>query len=160
MPESRSLFSQKELALLRALVKEQVEFMLVGLSAAALQGAPVVTQDIDLWIKDLSAKNFRAALSDAGVALVPSIGLNPPGLAGEGVGLFDLVLTMSGLYSFDDEKRYVKYIPIGRLTVPVLSIDRILVSKRAAGRKKDLAVLEVLEDTARTLQAKPILEQK
>ena len=47
MPKPQ-LLTDRELAFLRELVKTNVPFMIVGLSAAALQGAPVVTQDIDL----------------------------------------------------------------------------------------------------------------
>ena len=41
--------SHAELRLLQALVRHEIRFMVVGFSAAALQGAPVVTQDVDLW---------------------------------------------------------------------------------------------------------------
>ena len=41
--------NESELRFLRALLRRKVRFMVVGLSAAALQGAPVVTQDVDLW---------------------------------------------------------------------------------------------------------------
>src|SRR5439155_9486161 len=40
------LFSDKEARFLQALVEEGVEFLVVGLAAAALQGAPAVTQDV------------------------------------------------------------------------------------------------------------------
>jgi hypothetical protein len=40
-------FSEKELRLLQVLLKREVRFMVVGLSAATLQGAPVVTQDVE-----------------------------------------------------------------------------------------------------------------
>lgn len=46
--------SESELRLLASLVRHRVRFMVVGLSAAALQGAPVVTEDVDLWFEDLS----------------------------------------------------------------------------------------------------------
>ena len=42
------IFTEKEGRFLKELAKNKVRFMIVGLSAAALQGAPVVTQDIDL----------------------------------------------------------------------------------------------------------------
>jgi hypothetical protein len=41
--------SLNELRFLRALLRRKVNFMVAGLSAAALQGVPVVTQDVDLW---------------------------------------------------------------------------------------------------------------
>ena len=46
-------FTDNEAAFLAELTNTGVEFMIVGLSAALLQGAPAVTQDIDLWFKDL-----------------------------------------------------------------------------------------------------------
>ena len=46
-------FSESELRLLQVLLKRKVRFMIVGLSAATLQGAPVVTQDVDLWFENL-----------------------------------------------------------------------------------------------------------
>lgn len=38
-------FSENEIRLLCSLLRHKVRFMIVGLSAATLQGAPVVTQD-------------------------------------------------------------------------------------------------------------------
>jgi hypothetical protein len=38
---------ESELRFLEALLTRRVRFMVVGLSAAAMQGAPVVTQDVD-----------------------------------------------------------------------------------------------------------------
>ena len=145
-----SIFSERELGLLQALVDHQVEFMVVGLSAATLHGAPVVTQDVDLWIKDLSSSNFKDALQSIGASYVPTFGFNPPSLAGEGLGLFDLVMKMSGLQSFDEEKRSAEMIDIGGVAVPVLSLERIIHSKRSANRDKDKLVLPVLEDVLKT----------
>jgi hypothetical protein len=45
--------------------------MVVGLSAAALQGAPVVTQDIDLWFENLNDPGLARALAETGAAYVP-----------------------------------------------------------------------------------------
>jgi hypothetical protein len=65
------IFSAEEGAFLKELVKNEVRFMIVGLSAAALQGAPVVTQDIDLWFRDLSDPGIKKALKKVGGAFVP-----------------------------------------------------------------------------------------
>jgi hypothetical protein len=40
--------SESELRLLASLLRHRIRFLVVGLSATALQGAPVVTEDIDL----------------------------------------------------------------------------------------------------------------
>ena len=52
-------FSENEIRLLGNLLKHKVRFMVVGLSAATLQGAPVVTQDVDLWFEKLALDQLR-----------------------------------------------------------------------------------------------------
>ena len=148
----RSIFTAREAEFLKALVDHDVDFMIVGLSAAVLQGAPGVTQDIDLWIRDLQDQRLLDALKQVGAVLVPQIGLNPPMLAGDGVGLFDLVLHMSGLGPFNEEIAHSVGIDIGGVTVRVLGIERIIASNEAANREKDRLVLPVLRDAAITLR--------
>ena len=55
-----------ELRFLRALLRRKVQFMVVGWSAAALQGAPVVTEDVDLWFENLSDPKLSRALEAVG----------------------------------------------------------------------------------------------
>ena len=43
----------------------------IGLSAAALQGAPVLTQDVGLWFEDLTDPNIREAVREIGAAYAP-----------------------------------------------------------------------------------------
>ena len=143
-----SIFTETELAFLHELVRQRVAFMVVGLSAAALQGALAVTQDIDLWFKDLADPKLKKALDRVGGLYVPPTGATPPMLAGRSVALFDIVLTMDGLKDFDEELSTSVEIPIGRTTVRVLSLERIIVSKRAANREKDRLILPVLEAAA------------
>ncbi len=147
-------FTAKEIALFKALRKKRVPFLVVGLSAATLQGAPVVTQDIDLWFKDLSDSNFREALKTVGGIYVPSFGMNPPILGGEGFELVDIVTHMHGLKDFNYEYRRSKKIRLGTLELQVLPLERILKSKKTLGRKKDIAVIPALQETLRTIQAK------
>jgi hypothetical protein len=147
-----SLFSRDEARFLKELLREKVDFMVIGLAAAALQGAPIVTQDIDLWFRDLPNPKLEKALKKVGGAYVPPFDLNPPMLAGEAVKLFDIVLTVHGLNSFQKEKKHIVWIPIYGTKVPVLNLDRIILSKKTANRKKDRLVVPVLEDCLRTLQ--------
>ena len=44
-------FAESEIRLLTALLQARVRFMIVGLSAATMQGAPVVTQDVAMKVK-------------------------------------------------------------------------------------------------------------
>ena len=145
-------FTDKEEAFLRALVQEDVPFLIVGLAAAALQGAPAVTQDIDLWVPDLSSSNFRRALKSLGVTYVPPSLQNPPLLVGGGSELFDLVVHMHGLESFEREAKGAVVISLGDVEVAVLPLERIIASKRATDRPKDRAILPALEDALRVLK--------
>jgi hypothetical protein len=139
--------NESELRFLRALLRRKVRFMVVGLSAAALQGAPVVTQDVDLWFEDLADLRIRDALKEVGAAYAPPSMQNPPMFVGGGVELFDIVMTMHGLGIFAEEWRNCVDVAIGRHKLKVLRVERILASKRAANRAKDRLVIPVLEDS-------------
>jgi hypothetical protein len=128
--------SESERQFLSALLRRKVAFIVVGLSAAALQGAPVVTQDVDLWFKDLHDPRLTKALRDVGAAYVPPSILNPPMFAGAGTELFDIVLRMDGLGTFRDELRHCIEVKLGSFKLKVLDLERILDSKRAANRSK------------------------
>lgn len=139
--------SEAELRILAALVEAKVEFMIVGLSAAALQGAPVVTEDVDLWFKNLGEPGMVRAIRAAGATYVPPFDLNPPMLVGEHAQPFDLVINMSGLGDYDDEVKNTVEIALSGFTVRVLSLERIIASKTAANRPKDRLVIPVLRNT-------------
>lgn len=146
-----SIFTANEIRFLRELVKNGVPFMIVGLAAATLQGAPVVTQDIDLWFERLDHPGIRKALQKCGGAYVPPIGLNPPMFASGHLELFDIVLTMHGLKEFRKELAHACEMDLDRVIVKVLTLARIIVSKEAANREKDRLVLPVLRDALRAL---------
>lgn len=145
-------FSESELRLLRALLKGKVRFMVVGLSAATLQGVPVVTQDVNLWFEHLGEQKMSDALREVGAAYVPPSVNNPPMLAGPGVELFDVVIRMDGLEAFKDELKRCIDIPLGRYKLKVLGLERILVSKLAANRPKDILTIPVLRDALAATQ--------
>ena len=129
-------FTESELRLLQVLLKRKVRFIVVGLSAATLQGAPVVTQDVDLWFENLGEPNISRALQEVGAAYVPPSNFNPPMLAGAGAELFDIVIRLDGLGAFADEINNCVDISLGR----------ILASKIAANRAKDKLTIPVLRD--------------
>lgn len=147
-----AILTAKEISFLKELRKRGVDHMIVGAAAAALQGAPIVTQDIDLWFKDPADPALRKAVAKVGGAIVPSIGLRPPAFAGGGVELFDIVLTMHGLGTFDEEIENTIAVDLGGLSVRVLALDRIIRSKEAVGRPKDRLMLPVLRDVLTTIK--------
>jgi len=146
------LFTDREATFLKELVKQKVEFMIVGLAAAALQGAPVVTQDVDLWFKKIPTINLKRALSKVGGIYVPPMNLNPPVLAGDNLELFDIVMNMDGLETFAKEIKRAINIPLGKIKIKVLPLDRIIKSKKATNREKDRLVLPILQDAWKTLK--------
>jgi hypothetical protein len=139
-------FAENEIRLLTALLRARVRFMVVGLSAATMQGAPVVTQDVDLWFEKLGDLKISQALQTVGAAYVPPSNLNPPMLAGAGAELFDIVLRMDGLGTFASEFKHCIEISLGLHKLKVLSLERILVSKQAANRAKDKLTIPILRD--------------
>jgi len=144
-----SILSTAEQALLRELTASGVRYMVVGMSAALLQGARGATEDINLWFEDVTDPRIGAAVKAAGGVWVSgSFGIGPPRIGGDELGdRFDVVIHMSGLADFATEFAAVRREVIDAIDVPVLPLERILASKRAANRPKDRGIIAVLEDT-------------
>lgn len=149
-----TIFTEKEISFLRELVRHKVPFMIVGLSAATLQGAPVVTQDVDLWFQRLDHPGIKKALKKCGGTYIPPIGLNPPMFAGGNLELFDIVMYMHGLEDFQAELAHALDVDLAQVQVKVLGLRRIIDSKVAANRAKDKLVLPVLKDALRAVERK------
>lgn len=135
-----------ERALFRALHDRGVRFLVVGLSAAVLEGAPIATQDIDLWLENLDDRVALAA-SDAKAFWVSGFGVQPPAFGGHGLERLDVVLTAHGLADFDTEYAAAVVREIEGVSLRVLPLERVIASKRATNRPKDRAALPALEAT-------------
>lgn len=138
-----------ERALFASLHGRGVKFLIIGLGAAVLEGAPVATQDIDLWFERLDAEQLTLAAQDAGGFWVPAFGMQPPAFGGDGLSRIDVVLTAHGLRRFADEYNASLERDIEGVRVRVLPLERVIASKRATGRPKDTASLPALEATLR-----------
>ena len=136
-----------ERCLLHALSGRGIRFLVVGLGAALIEGAPVATLDLDLWLERIDDPRIPQAAADARGFWVTGFGLQPPSFGGEGLDRLDVVLTLHGLGTFNDE--YAKSLDrvIDGLPLRVLPLERVVASKRATNRLKDRAVLPVLEAT-------------
>jgi len=128
----KSIFAERELAFLRELRRQKVDFLIVGMSAATLQGTPAVTLDVDLWFRDLNQPGLRRALQKVGGIFVQATAHTPPRFSGEAVALFDIVTHMHGLRSFAEEAAGAIAIPLGGFTVKVLPLARIIASNFSA----------------------------
>lgn len=142
---SEFVLTPAERALLRALDALGVRFLLVGMGAALVEGANGTTQDLDLWFGSLDVAKLDEAARRAGGFYTSGFGMQPPAIGGDGLDRIDLVLTASGLDSFDDEYARARDYVLDDLRVRVLPLERVLASKRAAKRPKDTAQIPLLE---------------
>ncbi len=89
----------------------------------------------------------------AGFWVSGTFGMSPPRIGGAPGERFDAVTTMSGLGRFADELPYVHEEVVDGIPLPVLGLERIAASKRAAGRVKDRIALESIEDCLASIAA-------
>lgn len=144
-----SFLEPGERAFLEALADLGVRYLIVGVGAAVMQGAPLVTQDIDLWFENRMDGRLHEAAKRAGGVYVPGhFGMMPTQVGGGAIGdRIDVVTTPQGLDSFEVEYERAPVLDLDGLPTRVLPLTRVIASKRAAGRPKDLAVLPALEAT-------------
>jgi predicted nucleotidyltransferase len=140
-------FTDPERRVLQALQDRGVRFLIVGLGAALIEGAPVATLDVDLWLEAIEDPRLLEAAADAGGFWVSGFGMQPPTFGGAGLERLDVVLTLHGLGPFDEEYAHAVDRDIDGLCLRVLPLERVIASKRATNRLKDRAVLPVLEAT-------------
>lgn len=146
-----------EVRFFQALDALGIRFLIVGLSAAVLQGADTVTADIDLWLEDRGDPRIHEAAQRAGGVWVPGhFGMAPPMLGGDELSdRLDVVTSLHGLESFAVEYAGARTLVADGVSLRVLPLERVIASKRAAGRRKDLAVLPALEAAAAVLEEDP-----
>jgi hypothetical protein len=117
---------------------EKIRFQLIGMSAAVLQGVPVTTIDIDLWM-DLPARQYmrpvNIALSMGGTLVRNTIVELKDGT------LVNFIYEVTGLKSFGAELKKAKLLTFHGEKVPVLPLESIQRSKEATMRPKDVAHL-------------------
>jgi hypothetical protein len=142
--------SEGERKFLEALNEFGVRYLLVGMSAALLQGARGSTEDLDLWFERLTDAHIgEAARRLGGVWVTRS---QPPLLGGGDLGeRWDVVTHMDGLPDFAAEYVLAKTLEVDGVPIRVLPLERILASKRAANRPKDQATIYQLESTLKIL---------
>lgn len=139
--------TEPERRLLQALHERGLRFLVVGLGAALIEGAPVATLDVDLWIERVDDPRLPEAVRSVGGFWVSGFGVQPPAFGGDGLERLDVVLTVHGLGPFDEEYAGAVTRKIDGIPVRVLPLSRVVVSKRATNRPKDRAALPILEAT-------------
>jgi len=136
----------------KAIHQHGLEVVMIGNSAAALQGAPVTTIDIDFLFRKTPAnlKKLKAIAKELGGVLLkpyyPSSDLFRL-MRDEDTLQLDFMATIHGIRSFEGLRSRAKRIDLGGHSILVAGLADIIKSKRAAGRVKDRAVIEILKKT-------------
>jgi predicted nucleotidyltransferase len=137
-----------------------LEAILIGNAAAALRGAPVTTVDFDFLFRRTPrnvaklkalARRLRATILRP---FYPASDLHRLVRDDDGLQV-DFMGTIHGVRSFEGVRDRATDIEIAGVTLRVAALADIIKSKRAAGRPRDLAVLEVLETALEEAQAAP-----
>jgi predicted nucleotidyltransferase len=86
--------------------------------------------------------------------------MRPPQIGGLAkADRFDVVTHAHGLDAFEQEFDRAKSIEIDGVMLKILPLKRIIVSKRAAGRPRDLAQIPALEEALAVLKGKSSEDQ-
>ena len=120
------------------------------MSAAVLQGVPVVTHDVGLWV-DLPARHYLRAVNVArrhGAQMVRNTVVE----LSDGM-LVNFIYEVTGLGSFAVEIRKARKLRFHGCELPVMPLESIRKSKAAVMRDKDPAHIHYIDETLRLRKA-------
>lgn len=117
-----------------ALQAERIKFMLVGMSAANLQGVLASTVDVDVWIS-LPPRQYVRVINLCRKLKATVQSPNKVFLSDETP--VDFIYELGGLQSFEKEFLRARKLPFHGLKISVLPLERICKSKEVAARDKD-----------------------
>jgi len=146
--------------LLEALCRANVDFIVVGMTAAVLQGAPAVTFDLAIVYARTPDNIGRllAALAEleAHFRTDPERRIRPNAshLASAGnkllmtrLGQLDVLGSLEVGEGYDELLPDSVAIDVGGMQVRTLGLERLIAAKERANREKDRAVLPLLKST-------------
>jgi len=141
------------LALLARKLKEhKLEAVLIGNAAAALQGAPVTTLDFDFMFRKTPAtiRKLKALAKSLNAVILrpfyPASDLFRFLREDDGLQV-DFMGTIHGIRSLESLRSRATTMEIDGAEILVAALADIIRSKKAAGRARDRAVLEILKKT-------------
>lgn len=144
---------------LRALIEHQVDFVVIGGVAISAHGSSYLTFDLDLCYSRTLENLKRLAIALVSYHPRPrDFPTDPPFVWDEqtlqqatnftlatDLGNIDLLGEVAGLGDYVRVQGQSIQMTLFDLACQVLSLDALIISKRAAGRTKDLLVLPELE---------------
>ena len=139
------------LDIIRALLDAEARFIIVGAYAVNIYVDPRATGDLDIWVEATPDNGIRVikALKAFGAPLtgISESDFTSPGVTFQ-IGVpprrIDLLTDITGVQFAEAWQDHTQF-PFGPFTIPFLSKAALIKNKRATGRPKDLADLDVLE---------------
>jgi predicted nucleotidyltransferase len=129
---------------LELLLAHGVEFMIVGGFAVALHGFPRYTEDLDVLIarNEENAEKLMSALREFGfgnIGLSIVDFLNPDRVVqlGRVPVRIDIITSMSGIKDYEQLFASSRIQDLDGLNVKIISLDNLIVNKKASGRDQD-----------------------
>jgi hypothetical protein len=141
--------------LLAEFARSAVKFAVVGGYAVGHHAKPRATKDLDLLVEGTDANLARVAealgrfgASPVVVNAARTMGLSDVVYMGVEPVRVDIMRTADGIDT-DQVLARTDTLRVGELEVPVLALDDLIANKRASGRPRDLADVELLEQVRR-----------
>ena len=135
-----------------AMAAHHLDGILIGNAAAAIQGAPVTTLDLDFFFRDTPSnrRKLKAVARDLRACILrpyyPVSSLFRVVRDEDGMQL-NFMPQAHGIRSFESLRSRASRVDLGGASILVADLADVIRSKRAAGRPRDRAVLPVLEAT-------------
>jgi len=138
-------------AVARALREVRLEAIVIGNTAGILNGAPVITEDVDLLVRDTSLnrtklRRFAALIGGSAPAPVSELSRTDR-IYGAVVQVDILYDQMPPRLQFESVRSRAERMEIGGEVLTVAALGDVIRSKEAVNRPKDRAVLPILRDT-------------
>jgi hypothetical protein len=148
---------------IRSLVRHEVDFVVLGATAAIAQGAPIGTIDLDLGYRRTRANvkrlvnslepfhpRLRGVSESVPFAFTPAAVLRGCNFTlATDAGDVDLLGHITGIGDYRAMTQNAVSLRLFACDVLVMHLGDVIKSKRAAGRPKDKLALPILEETLR-----------
>lgn len=136
----------------RLLTRHRMDVVLIGNAAAAIQGSPVTTMDLDFMFRKTptNLNKLKRIADDLGAVVLrpcyPASQWHRVTRDRDGLQL-DFMAKIDGVRSFESLRSAASAVRFGEHDIHVAALRDIIRSKEGAGREQDIAVLPILRRT-------------
>lgn len=138
----------------RLLARHHLDVVLIGNAAAALQGSPVTTVDLDFMFRKTpgNLRKLRRLADDLEATVLrpyyPASELYRVTRDRDGLQL-DFMARVDGIRRYESLRARAAEVSFGKASLRVAALEDIIKSKVAANRPQDRAVLPIIRKTLR-----------